>query len=107
LANSNHFRYFIVLQPEKNASGAMTLQRQSRRQAAFDFIKLLKEWVAENRQQEMVSAIDVTMFGQIQIICDPTLIKQIREQDVLAIAEIRPAKGLDINLRRLFDQASG
>lgn len=104
--NGNHFRYFIVLQPERTQPGPALLQRQSRRTAAFHFVALLKEWVAERQQQALVSALDVTMFGQIQITCAPAFIEEIRKQDVLAIAEIRPAKGVDMNLWRIIEQAS-
>jgi hypothetical protein len=107
MTNVEHFRYFIVLQPDKATSGAVSLQRQSRRQAALEFANLLREWVDENQQTQLVSSIDITVFGQIQIICSPLLIEQIQQQDILAIAEIRPAKTLDISLRRLFHQASG
>ncbi len=105
--NGNHFRYYIVLQPEKTMTGPATLQRQSRRTAAFEFVKLLKEWIAENQQQPQVSALEVTMFGQIQITCAPEFIDQIRQQDMLAIAEIRPAQGAESSLRRIIDQVSG
>jgi len=105
MSNGNHFRYFIVLQPERTLSGAAALQRQTRRAAAFTFVELLKEWIAENNQESQVSAIEVTMFGQIQLTCDPAFIDQIRQQDILAIAEIRPAQGLD--LRRIIEQVSG
>ena len=105
--NGDHYRYYIVLQPERNMTGPAALQRQTRRQAAFDFIRLLKEWVAEQKQQDKVSGFDVTMFGQIQITCAPEFIDQIRQQDILTIAEIRPAQSPDVSLRRLIDQVSG
>jgi uncharacterized protein YjcR len=105
--NGDHFRYYIVLQPERTLSGSATLQRQTRRAASFEFVTLLKEWIAENHQQEQVSALDVTMFGQIQITCDAEFIDQIRQQDIWAIAEIRPAQSAELSLRRIIDQVSG
>lgn len=106
-ANMDHYRYFIVLQPQRLPAGPFALQRQARRTAAFEFVALLREWVTEKAQQDEVSALDVTMFGQIQITCSPDFIELIRQQDILPIAEIRAAQSLETNLRRIIEQASG
>jgi hypothetical protein len=100
--SNDHFRYFIVLPPEKTATGAVSLQSEARRQVAMEFVNLLREWVVENGQQDLISDLNVTMLGQIQITCHPSFIEQIRRQDVLAIAEIRPVQ----NISRLLDQVS-
>ncbi len=104
--NMDHYRYFIVLQPQRLPVGPFTLQRQARRAAAFEFVGLLQEWTAERDQQDQVSALEVTMFGQIQITCSPEFIEQIRQQDILAIAEIRAAQSIETSLRRVIEQAS-
>lgn len=106
-ANLDHYRYFIVLQPQRLPAGPFALQRQARRSAAFEFVALLREWTTEKAQQDEVSALEVTMFGQIQITCTPEFIEQIRRQDILPIAEIRAAQSLEANLRRVIEQASG
>ncbi len=107
MSSGDHFRYYIVLQTRDGDAGPASLHRQTRRVAAFEFVKLLREWVAEQQQAAQVSALDVTMFGQIQITCAPEFIDQIRQQDILAIAEIRPANSAEVNLRKLIDQISG
>lgn len=105
--SGDHFRYYIVLQTKDGDAGPASLHRQTRRAAAFDFVKLLREWIAEQKQEAQVSALDVTMFGQILITCAPEFIDQVRQQDILAIAEIRPANSAEMNLRKLIDQVSG
>ena len=105
--NGDHFRFFIVLPTGVPGNGPALLERPVRRAAALNFVGLLKEWIAENKLQEQVSAIDVTMFGQVQITCALEFIEQIRRQDMLAISEIRPAQGMDKTLHRLMEQISG
>lgn len=105
--NTDHYRYFIVLQPQRLPIGPFALQRQARRAAAFELVALLREWATEKAQQDQISALEVTMFGQIQITCTPEFIEQIRQQDILPIAEIRAAHSLEAGLRRVIEQASG
>lgn len=105
--NTDHYRYFVVLQPQRLPAGPLALQRQARRAAAFEFVDLLQEWTTEKAQQDEVSALEVTMFGQIQITCTPGFIEQIRQQDILPIAEIRAAQSFETHLRRVIEQASG
>ncbi len=105
--NGDHYRYFVVLQPGDRHALSPLLQRQARRTMALEFAAMLKEWIAENGLQAEVSAIDVTLFGQVLITCDPDFIDHIRGQDMLAINEIRPAQPVGQQLRKLLDEVSG
>ncbi len=103
--NGDHYRFFIVLPTgTSDNNGPVLLQRPARRAAALNFVASLQEWITENKLQDQVSGIEVTMFGQVQITCALAFIAQIRRQDMLAISEIRPAQGGDKNLQRLLEQ---
>jgi hypothetical protein len=105
--NGDHYRFFIVLPTGTPGNGPALLERPARRAAALNFVASLKEWIAENKLQDQVSNLDVTMFGQVQITCALEFIEQIRQQDMLAISEIRPAQSMDKTLHRLLEQISG
>ena len=84
-----HYRYFIELQPPGGEPVPRTLEAETRRAAARGFIETMRHWLKERNLGEKVSALSVTMFGQIQITCDSTIIKLIRSQDEIDIAAIR------------------
>ena len=52
---------------------------------------------------DKVSAIGVTFFGQIQITCEPSVMKLIRDQDVIDIAAIRQGAVYTESTARLND----
>jgi hypothetical protein len=84
---SPQFRYFIELQPNNSEPVPRLLEAEVRRAAARGFIEIMRKWLKEKNMGERVSALSVTMFGQIQITCDSAVIKLIRNQD--AVAAIR------------------
>lgn len=84
-----HYRYFIELQPHGQTPAARTEQTQVRREMALDFVTSMKEWLSEKDLGTKVSNLGVTLFGQVQITCDPDVINLIRSQDVVGIAAIR------------------
>jgi hypothetical protein len=81
---SPHYRYFIELQPSNGTYESRTAETEQRRAAARNFIENIYGWLKEKDLKEKVSALSVTMFGQIQITCDSTVIKLIRNQDEIA-----------------------
>jgi len=86
---SPHYRYFIELQPGAGDPVPRILEAETRRAAARGFIENIRQWLKERNLAEKVSALSVTMFGQIQITCDSAIIKLIRNQDNIDIAAIR------------------
>ena len=81
---SPHYRYFIELQPRNGEPLTRAMETEARRQAALGFIENFRGWLKEKDLDEKVSALDVTMFGQVQITCDSAVIKLIRNQDDIA-----------------------
>jgi hypothetical protein len=86
---SPHYRYFIELQSHSGSALPRALEAESRRAAAQSFIENIRDWLKERDLSNKVSELSVTMFGQVQIACDATVIKLIRSQDTPDIAAIR------------------
>jgi hypothetical protein len=98
-----HYRYFIELQPRDGTHASRAFEAEAQRQAASGFIETMREWLREKDLADKVSALGVTMFGQIQITCEATVIKLIRNQDVVDIAAIRQGVAYTENLGRWND----
>ncbi len=88
--HSHHNRYFIELHPESPAPIPRNLESAARREQAASFIATVYDWLRSQELDDMVSDMDVTAFGQVQITCDSELITRIRDYDALSIATIRP-----------------
>jgi hypothetical protein len=84
-----HYRYFIEIQSREGAGVSRSIEAVARREVASGFVKTMREWLREKDLEDKVSTLGVTMFGQIQITCEPAVIKLIRNQDVVDIAAIR------------------
>jgi len=84
-----HYRYFIELQPSDGVPLPRAAETESRRVAALGFLKTVRDWLVQKDLNEKVSALTVTLFGQIQITCESEIIKRIRHEDVVDIASIR------------------
>jgi len=89
-----HCRYFIELQPQANEVVPRSRENEVRRSLANDFILMMRDWLSENDFGRKVSGFSVTMFGQVQITCDPSVINLIRNQDVVSVAAIRQGVAL-------------
>jgi len=89
-----HCRYFIELQPQANEAVPRSRENEIRRSLANDFILMMRDWLSENDFGRKVSGLSVTMFGQVQITCDPSVINLIRNQDVVSVAAIRQGVAL-------------
>ena len=81
---SPHYRYFIELQPSTGEPIPRSRETEARRAAARGFIETMRGWIRERRLDEKVSALNVTMLGQVQITCDSAVINLIRNQDDIA-----------------------
>ncbi len=84
-----HCRYFIELQPQAVEVVPRSRENEARRSLAHDFILMMRDWLKENDLSRKVSTLNVTMFGQVQITCEPAVINLIRNQDVINVAAIR------------------
>lgn len=84
-----HYRYFIEVQPREGAPMPRASETESRRAAARGFIDAIRGWMQEKNLGEKVSELSVTMFGQVQIACDASVINFIRNQEMAGIAAIR------------------
>ena len=80
-------RYFIELEPD----GGLPATRETRRAQALRFITTLRDWLAHGQLRGTVGALDVTLFGQVHIVCDAEALHHIRHHDDIPIAAIRPA----------------
>jgi hypothetical protein len=79
-----HYRYFIELQQSMGGDKPRALQAESRRATAREFIETVRDWLAEKNLAANVSELSVTMFGQVQIACDSSVIQLIRNRDSIA-----------------------
>lgn len=84
-----HYRYFIELQSPEGEPVPRLREAETRRAVAKGFIASMQKWLEEKNLGEKVSALGVTMFGQIQITCDSAIIKLLREQEDVDIVAIR------------------
>jgi hypothetical protein len=89
-----HCRYFIELQPQAGTDVPRYRENEVRRSLANDFISMMRDWLKENDLGRKVSGLSVTMFGQVQITCEPAVINLIRNQDVVNVAAIRQGVAL-------------
>lgn len=87
--NAPHRRYFIELQPLGQNLLPRNEETVARREAAADFIAGMRAWLTDEDMAAKVSGIAITLFGQVQISCDSSVINTIRAQDVMPIAAIR------------------
>jgi hypothetical protein len=91
-----HYRYFIELHSPAAADVPRRLEAETRRAAALGYIEVMQRWLKECDLAGKVSALSVTMFGQVQITCDSAIIKLIRNREDADIAAIRQgALGLE------------
>jgi SH3-like domain-containing protein len=81
---SPHYRYFIELQPPSGEPVPRSRETEARRAAARGFIEQMRGWINEKKLDGKVSALTITMLGQIQITCDTAVINLIRNQDDIA-----------------------
>jgi hypothetical protein len=96
---NSHCRYFIELQPRDGVPVSRADEIETQRQSALKFVQTLREWLDENELNDRVSKLDATMFGQIQITCEPGVMQRIRDQDIVAIAAIRQNAGYTESLK--------
>ena len=95
-----HYRYFIELQPSNGAPVHRSAEAQTRRATALEFLTTVRDWLVKQDLNEKVSALNVTLFGQIQITCESDVIQRIRHDDVVDIASIRQGTMYTENLSR-------
>jgi hypothetical protein len=95
-----HFRYFIELQPKDGVAVPRHQESERSREQAKGFIHTMREWLCDHDLLDKVSSLSVTMFGQIQIMCEPSVMQSIRNQDIIAIAAIRQSAGYTESLAR-------
>lgn len=89
--NGDHNRYFIELQPDDGFDAVPRYREdETRREQAVLFIASVYNWLKNHDLSAKVSAIDVTVFGQVRITCEDEIIHRIRDEDRLNIASIRP-----------------
>ena len=88
--HSDHNRYFIELQPPSAAPISRNREAEIRREQAAIFIAEVYSWLQSQDLGEMVSEMDVTAFGQVQITCETEIITRIQENRTLNIATVRP-----------------
>ena len=84
-----HYRYFIELHSPSGETVPRRLEAETRRQAALGFVETMRRWLVESDLGEKVSALSVTIFGQVQITCDSAIIKLLRNREDIDIAAIR------------------
>jgi hypothetical protein len=97
---SPQYRYFIELQPRDGVTLPRSIEAESRRTAALGFLTTVRDWLKQQDLSEKVSALTVTLFGQIQITCEADVIKRIRHDDIVDIASIRQGTMFSENLGR-------
>ena len=96
-----HYRYFIELQSGESANLPRAHETEQRRRTALSFLENMRNWLKEKDLDEKVSALNVTMFGQIQITCEADVITRIRNQENVDIAAIRQGNAFAENFGRL------
>ena len=101
--NNPHYRYFIEIQSRGDGLLARAIEAEARRAAAAGFVAIMREWLRERDLGDKVSAIGITLSGQIQITCEPAVMRLIRDQDVIDIAAIRQGAIYTETLDRLND----
>ncbi|MGE3624094.1 MAG: hypothetical protein AB7H77_09545 [Bdellovibrionales bacterium] len=84
-----HYRYFIELQPRSDVRLPRAAETEGRRETARGFVETMRGWLKEKNLGEKVSALNITLFGQIQITCEASVIRLIRDEEAAAIAAIR------------------
>ncbi len=100
------YRYFIELRPSTPETASRLHAQEERRRHALAFIHDLREWLDENSLQDKVQTLDVTVFGQVHITCEPDVIDFVREHDDSQIAVIRPASVFHEGVRRLMTESA-
>ena len=88
-------RYFIELQVATDPEAPRFLRDEIRRHGAIEFVRIISEWLKDNKLQKQVAELSVTALGQVMIVCARPVIDLIREQDIWAIAHIRSSDQFD------------
>jgi len=83
-------RYFIELQPGDGTSVPRNRENEMRRAQAARFLEKVGAWLKQHELSGKVATLAVTALGQVQITCEPAIISQMRSEDDLNIASIRP-----------------
>ncbi|NBX73808.1 MAG: hypothetical protein EBQ89_05855 [Alphaproteobacteria bacterium] len=83
-------RFFIELPPADDPHRRKQSDLQKNR--AEEFVGIMQGWLIEARLAHLVRQLNVTLLGQIQIVCTAEVIDIIRKQDVVPIAAIRSAR---------------
>ncbi len=98
---TEHFRYFIeIYQPIEAGKGPAEAMRQ--RQLSADGFRLkLQVWLEECHLAALVSKLSTTLMGQVEILCDPEVIDQMRSQHLEGITTIRASGNGSIGTARL------
>lgn len=97
-------RYFIELHVAVDHEASRVAQDQNRRHQAIEFVRIVSEWLRDNKMEKEVSDLSVTAMGQVMIVCTRPVIDMIREQDIWAIAHIRSSD--QFNQTSLMKRAS-
>lgn len=96
-------RYFIELQPNNTQPVPRYLETEIRRKLATEFIQAIHEWLKDQDMENRVYAMAITALGQVQITCDPEILHQIRNQEIMEIASVRQGSLLNEKFSRFSE----
>lgn len=98
--SQGHSRFYIELYHPTERARSRKEETDERKARADRFAESLRHWLAETGQSHLITGLTVTALGQIELLCDPYIIDQIRGQDVDGIAAIRASRDMGVHSGR-------